>query len=179
MKPWQAADHPKAGPSNLDAPGNDSPAAARKLSKQLGDANRKQKRKLAQLPKAATAANITTAVAVHANGGGVSLHPILGFPVPHSRRSYHRDSPLASTKSRSSAPAAAAEMQGGRGGVAGAEGEGRNNSRDFKSSAAPAPAAGRHRKPGAAAPHARPSLARSEMPRAGSDSSMTVSADST
>ena len=167
MQPRQAADHSKSAHSGFEAtPGNDSPAAARKLSKQLGDANRKQKRKLAQVPRAAAASNVTTVAAAHASSGGASVHPILGFSVPHSRRSYHRDAPAAATKHRSSAPVAAAEVRKGPG--------------DFNSSAAAAPAAGRQRKPGAAAPHARSSFAaRSAIPRAASDSSLTVSADST
>lgn len=164
MQPWQAADH-----SGLEATlGNDSPAAAQKLSKQLGEANRKQKRKLAQVPKAAAASNVTTVAAAHASSGGASVHPILGFSVPHSRRSYHRDAPAAAAaaKDRSSAPVAASEV--------------RKGSKEFKSSAAAAPAAGRQRKPGAAAPHARSAFAaRSAIPRAASDSSLTVSADST
>ena len=159
MQPRQNADHPDP------TPGNDSPAAARKLSKQLGDVNRKQKRKLAQVPKAATAPNVTTAAAVHASSGGASVHPILGFSVPHSRRSYHRDGPVLATKPRSSAVLAASELQKGHG--------------DFKSIAAAAPAPGRQRKLDPAAPHPRSSFVRSDIHQVASDSSLTVSADST
>ena len=167
MQPRQNADHPKPAPQhNLDStPGNDSPAAAQKLSKQLGDANRKQKRKLVQIHKAATASNVTTAAAIHASNGGVSVHPILGFSVPHSRRSYHRDAPVAAAKHKSSAPVAASESRKGHGA--------------FQSSVATAPAAGRQRKSGAPAPHARSSFGTSDIRRAASDSSLTVSADST
>ena len=161
MQPRSGSADPRPGPPSQDAPGNDSPAAARKLSRQLGDANRKQqKRKQAQGPKPATAVNVTTAAAVHADGGGASVHPILGFSVPHSRRSYHRDSVAAPARNRLSASAAeATELRSGSG--------------DVKSSAA-ASTAGKHRK---AAAVARPSGA--DAPRAASDSSMTVSADST
>lgn len=160
VQPRPSADHPKPAHSTLDStPGNDSPAAARKLSKQLADSNRKQKRRLAQVPKAA---NVTTAVAAHAGSGGASVHPILGFSVPHSRRSYHRDTHMVPTKQRSSAMP-----------------EVRKESGDFRSNAAAAPAAGRQRKPGAALPHARSAFARPDLPRVASDSSLTVSADST
>lgn len=159
MQPRQNAEH------SDPTPGNDSPAAARKLSKQLGDVNRKQKRKLAQVPKAATVSNVTTAAAVHTSSGGASVHPILGFSVPHSRRSYHRDGPLPATKHRSSALLAASESRKGHG--------------DFKSSAAAAPAPGRQRNFDPAAPHPRSSFMRSDIHRVASDSSLTVSADST
>ena len=168
MQPRQNADHPKPAHQhpNVDSTlGNDSPAAAQKLSKQLGDANRKQKRKLAQVSKAAAASNVTTAAAVHASSGGASVHPILGFSVPHSRRSYHREAPVAATKHKSSASVAAPDFRKGHGA--------------FKSSAAAAPAVGRQRKSDAAAPHARSSFATSDIRRAASDSSLTVSADST
>lgn len=165
IQPRPSADHPKPAHSSLGSTlGNDSPAAARKLSRQLAESNRKQKRRLAQVPKAATAANTTTAAAAHAGGGGASVHPILGFSVPHSRRSYHRDTHAVPTKQRSAMPV---------------HPEARRESGDFRSSAAAAPAAGRQRKPGAAAPHARSAFARSDLPRVASDSSLTVSADST
>ena len=166
MQPRQNADHPKPAHPNLDpTPGNDSPAAARKLSKQLGDVNRKQKRKMAQVPKAATASNVTTAAAVHTSSGGASVHPILGFSVPHSRRSYHRDGPVQATKPRASALLAASDLRKGHG--------------DFKSIAAAAPAPGRQRKLDPAAPHPRSFFVRSDIHRVASDSSLTVSADPT
>lgn len=166
VQPRLSADHPKPAPSSLDStPGNDSPAAARKLSKQLADSNRKQKRRLAQVPKPATASHVTTAAAAHAGSGGASVHPILGFSVPHSRRSYHRDTHVMPTKQRSSAMPVHPET--------------RRDLGDFRSSAAAAPAAGRQRKPNTAAPHARSAFARSDLPRVASDSSLTVSADST
>ena len=172
--------HQKSSPdatklaSSLDHVDNDSPAAARKLSKQLGDANRRQRRKLAQVQKAPTPAAITTAAAVHASGGSASVHPILGFSVPHARRSYRTDVTPTPAKSGPSAHSTASDAKHASGELRGSELRGS----ELRGSAL-TPVNGQQRKPGAMPPQARPSFSKIEMPRAASDSSMTVSADST
>ena len=183
MHPRSSPDQTKLAPSSLDHVTNDSPAAARKLSKQLGDANRKQRRKLAQAQKAATPAAITTAAAVHASSGSASVHPILGFSVPHARRSYRSDVTPTPAKSGPSAHSTASEAKHASGELQGSELRD-SELRDCELRVsklrrrAPAPASGQQRKPGAMSPQARPSFT-TELPRVASDSSITVSADST
>lgn len=178
MHPRSSPDQTKLAPSSLDHVTNDSPAAARKLSKQLGDANRKQRRKLAQAQKAATPAAITTAAAVHANSGSASVHPILGFSVPHARRSYRSDVTPTPAKSGPSAHSTASEAKHASGELQDSELRDSELRVSELRRRAPAPASGQQRKPGAMSPQARPSFT-TELPRVASDSSITVSADST
>ena len=165
MQPRTSPDHLRPASSSLDHPSNDSPAAARKLSKQLGETNRKQRHKMVQTQKATAIPTITTAAAHHASGGNASVHPILGFNVPHARRSYRSEPVPTPGKSSPSAQSVASE-------TAHATGE-------YRGRAAAAPASGKQRRPGVAPPQSQPSFPRPDMERAGSDSSMTVSADST
>ena len=165
MQPRSSGDHPKSASASMDHSSNDSPPAARKLGRQLGD--RKQRpRKAAATQKPMM--HTSSAAAVHANDGNASVHPVLGLYVPHARRSYHRDGTATGAKGSLMGNSAAAE---GRLPAV----EGRAPFASSRPSAA-APACGRHRKgPSSGNGPTKPAAVLRRMP---SDSSMTVSADS-
>ena len=158
MQPRSSGDHPETASASLDHSSSESPAAARRLSKQSLHGNRKQRPhnvKHSQRPVMQTA----SAASVHASTGGVSVHPVLGLYVPHARRSYHREGTAAAVKA---APTGTIANQGLPFALARPK--------------AAAPALGRRRKgPDTGSGHVKATPALRRMP---SDSSMTVSADS-
>ena len=92
MQPRSSGDHPKSSGISLDQSGHESPPAVRKLSKQPNERKQKMKKTTAvHKPAPQRHSDSSAASPLSVGAGGASMHPILGFNVPHARRSYHRE----------------------------------------------------------------------------------------
>ena len=159
VHPRTAEEHSRSGTKSISRSSSESPPAPRKLSKQPSERKQKMKKSTAVHRPAPQPRHTDNAAASQAAlGNSASMHPILGFSVPHARRSYTRDS----------APHGKGSENGQ---VLSADGK----ALPFASSR-PSPAKGRQHKANAGS-NAHGKMA-GPLRRVPSDSSMTVSADS-